>query len=92
MGNKLYVDNLDFSTSSGELKQLFAVYGAVTDTLVLTDRATGRSRGFGFVQMETNESAQTAVAAMDGAEHGGRTLKVNVAERLENADQSEGSL
>ena len=92
MTNKLYVGNLNFDTSADELKQLFAAYGAVTDSLVLIDKETGRGRGLGFVQMESNESAQTAVAAMDGSEFGGRTLMVNVAKPLENVDQSESSL
>jgi len=92
MDNKLYVENLSFDTSSNQLKQLFAAYGNVTDAMVLTDPETGYGRGIGFVQMESNESAQNAVVAMDGREQGGRTLKVNMAKPLQNANQREGSL
>ena len=92
MDNKLYVGNLSFDTSSNQLKQLFAAYGTVTDAMVLTDPQTGYGRGIGFVQMESNESAQDAVVAMDGTEQGGRTLKVNIAKPAPNTNQREGSL
>jgi len=84
MGSKLYVGNLSFETSSEELEQIFSEYGSVSDAMVVTDRETGRSRGFGFVQMDSDESAQSAIAAVDGTEHGGRSLKVNVAKPREN--------
>jgi len=84
MGSKLYVGNLSFDTSSAELEQLFTEHGPVTEASVVTDRETGRSRGFGFVQMESDEAAQAAIDAMDGQEFGGRTLTVNIAKPREN--------
>ncbi len=79
MGSKLYVGNLNFETSSEDLEQMFTAHGVVTEAAVVTDRETGRSRGFGFVQMESDDAAQAAIAAFDGTEHGGRSLTVNIA-------------
>jgi RNA recognition motif-containing protein len=79
MGNKLYVGNLNFSVSSNDLKQIFEEHGPVTDAMVVTDRESGRSRGFGFVQLESSEAANAAIDAVDGTEHEGRKLVVNVA-------------
>ena len=76
MGNKLYVGNLPYSTTADELEQAFAAVGAVADVAVITDRETGRSKGFGFVEMETEELAKAAIEALDGKELGGRTLRV----------------
>jgi len=76
MGNKLYVGNLPYSTTADELEQAFAAVGAVVDVAVITDRETGRSKGFGFVEMETEELAKAAIEALDGKELGGRTLRV----------------
>ena len=76
MGNKLYVGNLPYSTTADELEQAFTAVGAVVDVAVITDRETGRSKGFGFVEMETDELAQAAIEALDGKELGGRTLRV----------------
>lgn len=79
MSKKLYVGNLPFSTSSDELRQMFSEHGSVDDAIVISDRETGRSRGFGFVEMGTAEEASTAIEAMNGKDVGGRQLNVNVA-------------
>ena len=79
MGQKLYVGNLSYSVSSSDLEQMFTQHGAVTSAEVIQDRATGESKGFGFVEMGSAEEAQAAINALDGQEHGGRALKVNEA-------------
>jgi RNA recognition motif-containing protein len=75
----LFVGNLPFTTGSPELEELFTQYGAVSRAQVITDRDTGRSRGFGFVEMDNDDEAQQAIEALDGSEVGGRQIKVNVA-------------
>jgi cold-inducible RNA-binding protein len=79
MSTNIYVGNLTFGADSTELKTLFAQYGEVTDAQVITDRDTGRSRGFGFVEMGSAEAAQNAISALNGTDLNGRALKVNVA-------------
>lgn len=79
MSTNIYVGNLPFSTSSPDLEQLFAEYGEVDRAQVISDRETGRSRGFGFVEMASAEEAEKAIEELDGADFGGRQLKVNVA-------------
>jgi hypothetical protein len=79
MGKKLYVGNLPWSTNSGSLESMFAQHGAVRSAEVISDRETGRSRGFGFVEMETEEGSQAAIAALHGFEMEGRALTVNEA-------------
>ena len=79
MGRKLYVGNLGYDVSSSDLQQLFAGHGTVDSANVIAERDTGRSKGFGFVEMSSNAEAEAAVAALDGQDHGGRTLKVNEA-------------
>ena len=79
MATNIFVGNLPFSTSSPDLEQLFASYGAVSRAQVITDRDTGRSRGFGFVEMEDDDAARQAIESLDGADVGGRQIKVNVA-------------
>ena len=79
MSTNVYVGNLTFSTSSGDLESLFAQYGEVTSAHVITDRESGRSRGFGFVEMSSSEDAETAISALNGKDHEGRELTVNVA-------------
>ena len=79
MGLKLYVGNLSYQTTTDELRTLFAEQGEVTDAIVLTDRATGQSRGFGFVTMANDEQARQAMQVLNGKEVGGRTLTVNEA-------------
>ena len=84
MGTKLYVGNLSYNTNGPDLEQLFAQYGTVKSAEVISDRDTGRSKGFGFVQMGTDEEAQAAIAALDGQDLDGRALKVNEAKPKEN--------
>ncbi len=79
MPKKIYVGNLNYATEENELEKLFTQYGTVTSCRVITDRYTNRSKGFGFVEMEDAESADTAISALNGTELSGRTLKVNEA-------------
>jgi RNA recognition motif-containing protein len=79
MGKKLYVGNLGYDVSNTDLEQLFTPHGTVDSANVIMDRDTGRSKGFGFVEMGSDSEAQAAVSALDGKDHGGRALKVNEA-------------
>lgn len=79
MSTNIYVGNLAFSTGSSDLEQLFAQHGSVSKAQVVADRDTGRSRGFGFVEMDSSDDAQKAIDALDGADFEGRNLKVNIA-------------
>ena len=79
MSTNIYVGNLAFSVSSSDLETLFGQHGTVTRAQVIEDRDTGRSRGFGFVEMASSEEAQAAITALNGATHGGRDLTVNIA-------------
>jgi len=79
MSNKLFVGNLSFDATENDLNDAFAAHGTVTEASLMMDRATGRSRGFGFVTMSTDEEAQKAIAALNGTELKGRALTVNVA-------------
>jgi cold-inducible RNA-binding protein len=79
MSTNIYVGNLTFDTDSAQLESLFAQYGEVTKAQVVADRDTGRSRGFGFVEMSNDEEAQAAISALNGKDVGGRQLNVNVA-------------
>ena len=79
MGKKLYVGNLPFSTTEGELKEAFEKHGSLSSVKVITDRETGRSRGFAFVEFEDAASAEAAQAALNGQQMGGRDLRVNEA-------------
>lgn len=79
MSIKIYVGNLTWGTTNDSLRDLFAQYGDVVDANVVTDRQTGRSRGFGFVEMADEASGQKAIEALHGTDHDGRTLVVNVA-------------
>ena len=84
MGSKLYVGNLSYNTTGSDLEQLLSQYGTVQSAEVISDRETGRSKGFGFVQMGSDEEAQAAIAALDGQQHDGRNLTVNEAKPKEN--------
>ena len=75
----IFVGNLDFNTAEDELRKLFETYGQVDRITILTDRDTGRSRGFGFVEMTNAEEGDKAIAALNGTQIGGRTLNVNEA-------------
>src|SRR5438046_4609161 len=79
MGKKLYVGNLSYNVDSSELEQMFSPHGTVVSAQIINDRDTGRSKGFGFVEMGSDEEAQAAIAALNGQEHGGRALTVNEA-------------
>jgi RNA recognition motif-containing protein len=79
MGTKLYVGGLPYSTTEQQLSELFSQQGSVTSAKVITDKFTGQSRGFGFVEMATGEEAQKAIAALNGTAMGGRTITVNEA-------------
>jgi len=84
MGNRLYVGNLSFNSTTETLRSAFSAFGEVTDAHVVTDRATGQSRGFGFVTMGTASDAQKAITEMNGAVVDGRALRVNEAEERPN--------
>jgi RNA recognition motif-containing protein len=77
MGKNIYVGNLPFSTTKDELRQVFEKFGQVVSAEVITDRQTGRSRGFGFVEMADDSQAEAAIAGLGGTDLGGRTLTVN---------------
>ena len=79
MGKKLYVGNLSYDVDSAALEQMFAPFGTVQSAQVIMDRDTGRSKGFGFVEMGSDQEAQAAIQALHGQEHNGRTLTVNEA-------------
>jgi RNA recognition motif-containing protein len=84
MGKKLYVGNMSYDVDSSALEQLFAAHGTVQSAQVITDRDTGRSKGFGFVEMSSDAEAQAAIAAVNGQEHDGRALTVNEAKPKES--------
>ena len=84
MATKLYVGNLGYSVTSADLEQLFAPHGTVRSAQVIEDRSAGRSKGFGFVEMSTDEEARNAIAALNGQDHGGRALTVNEAKPRES--------
>src|SRR5258708_24789934 len=79
MGKKLYVGNLSYGVTDADLEQMFAAHGTVESAQVIMDRDTGRSKGFGFVEMKTDQEAQAAIAALNGQDSGGRALTVNEA-------------
>lgn len=84
MGKRLYVGNLNYNLSKNDLEQMFAAHGTVVSAQVITDRDTGRSKGFGFVEMGTDEEAQAAISALNGKNLGGRNLTVNEAKPQES--------
>jgi len=83
MGTKLYVGGLPYSTTEQQLSELFAPQGSVTSAKVITDKFTGQSRGFGFVEMSTEDEAQKAISALNGTQLDGRTMTVNEAKPQE---------
>ncbi|MCC6239449.1 MAG: RNA-binding protein [Phycisphaerales bacterium] len=83
MGLKLYVGNLSYGVTSSELEQLFSQFGKVTSAQIINDRETGRSKGFGFVEMGSEDEAKAAIAGLSGQDHGGRPLTVNEAKPRE---------
>ncbi|MCP4251304.1 MAG: RNA-binding protein [bacterium] len=83
MGKKLYVGNLTYEVTSSDLETLLSPHGTVQSAEVIMDRSTGRSKGFGFVEFDSDAEAQAAIAALNGQEHGGRALTVNEAKPRE---------
>ncbi len=79
MGKKLYVGNLGYQVTSADLGDLFAQYGGVASAQIIEDRDTGRSKGFGFVEMSSDQEAQAAITGLNGTQHEGRSLTVNEA-------------
>ena len=90
MGNKLYVGNLPYSVRDGDLEQSFGQFGTVTSAKVMMERDTGRSKGFGFVEMGTDEEAQSAINGMNGQPLGGRSVVVNEARPMEERPPRSG--
>src|SRR3954467_5953739 len=90
MGSKLYVGNLSYDTTGSDLEQLFGQHGTVNSAEVIADRETGRSKGFGFVQMGSDQEAQAAIAALNGQEVDGRALTVNEAKPKEDRPRGGG--
>ena len=84
MGKKLYVGNLSYDVSASDLEQLFSQHGTVESAQVIEDRATGRSKGFGFVEMSSEAEAESAISSLNGQDHGGRALTVNEAKPRES--------
>jgi RNA recognition motif-containing protein len=79
MASKLYVGNLPYTTTDDELREAFESYGEVLSATIITERGTGRSKGFGFVEFNTEEEAQSAISGMNGTNLGGRTIRVDKA-------------
>ena len=90
MGKKLYVGNLSYDVDNAALEEWFVEHGTVESANVITDRATGRSKGFGFVEMSNDDEAQAAMSALDGKDFGGRAIKVNEAKPQVNRDGGGG--
>ena len=90
MASKLYVGGLPYATTDQELQDLFATHGTVTSANVITDRETGRSKGFGFVEFESADDAQAAIKALDGSDLGGRKIVVNEARPREDKPRTGG--
>src|SRR3974390_1747697 len=90
MSTKLFVGNLDFKVTENDLQDAFAVYGTVVEANLVTDRATGRPRGFAFVTMNSPEEAQNAITGLNGKDLGGRALNVSVAREREERPRGGG--
>ncbi|HWP58431.1 MAG TPA: RNA-binding protein [Candidatus Acidoferrales bacterium] len=90
MGNKLYVGGLPYSVTEGELQQIFEAHGTVESARVITDKFTGQSRGFGFVEMGSGAEAQAAQQALNGTQLNGRTLTVNEAKPMVSRERNGG--
>ena len=90
MGKKIYVGNLSYDVTDSALEQLFAAHGTVQSAQVIMDRDTGRSKGFGFVEMSSDQEAQAAIAALNGKDSGGRSLTVNEAKPREDRGGGRG--
>jgi RNA recognition motif-containing protein len=90
MAKKLYVGNLSYDTNDSDLQQMFAAFGSVQSAQIVMDRDTGRSKGFGFVEMSSDQEAQAAINGLNGKEAGGRSLTVNEARPREDRGGSRG--
>src|SRR5262249_20169564 len=90
MGKKLYVGNLTYGVTDSDLEQMFVPHGTVQSAQVIMDRDTGRSKGFGFVEMGSDQEAQAAIAALNGKDVGGRALTVNEAKPREDRGGGRG--
>lgn len=84
---KLYVGNLSYTTSVDELKEAFAQFGAIVDATIVTFKDTGKSKGFGFIEFETEEDTQKAMEGMNGKDFGGRNLVVNLARPMKDREE-----
>ncbi|MGZ3600116.1 MAG: RNA recognition motif domain-containing protein [Ktedonobacterales bacterium] len=87
MGNRIYVGNLPYSADNAQLSQLFSAYGEVVDARVITDRTTGQSKGFGFVEMATEEDARRAISELNGTMLGNRNLRLDEASERPSGDR-----
>ncbi|MBM4268245.1 MAG: RNA-binding protein [Deltaproteobacteria bacterium] len=90
MAKKLYVGNLSYDMDNEALERLFSAHGTVESATIIMDRDSGRSKGFGFVEMSSNDAAQAAIAALNGKEHAGRALTVNEARPREDRPRGGG--
>ena len=90
MGKKLYCGNLSYNVANSDLDQIFGEFGTIKSAEVIMDRDTGRSKGFGFVEMDSDQEAEAAIAGVNGREHDGRTLTVNEARPREARGGSGG--
>jgi RNA recognition motif-containing protein len=91
MGKRVYVGNLSYNTTEGTLRTLFAEYGEIESINLITDRDTGRPKGFGFVEMATDQAAQAAISALNGKSIDDREIKVNEAKPQADRDRRPGS-
>ena len=91
MGKKLYVGNLGYGVTDGDLTKMFEPHGTVESAQIIMDRETGRSKGFGFVEMKSDQEAETAITALNGQDSGGRALTVNEARPREERPKRGGS-
>ena len=90
MGKRIYCGNLSFQSTQDDVRELFTPHGEVTDVHIVMDRETGRSRGFAFVEMATEQAAKAAITALDGQPHQGRNLKINEAQPREEGGRGGG--
>ena len=90
MGSKLYVGGLPYSVTEGRLQEIFSAHGTVESANVISDKFTGQSRGFGFVEMSSGSEAQSAISALNGTQLDGRTLTVNEAKPMAKRDNAGG--
>lgn len=88
LNKKLYVGSLPYSTTEDELREMFSQFGAISSVRIIADKFTGQSKGFGFVEMESDEDAQKAIEGINGAQLGGRTLVVNTARPPQERERS----